>query len=69
MNNVNYKIEEYSDQYKDQIIDHIGNVLVYVGIYPKEALPIDDEDLSIIQLSNMQHCRLFDCRVNNPVIK
>lgn len=48
MNLVNFKIEEYSDQYKDQIIDHIGNVLVHVGVFPKEALPIDDKDLTMI---------------------
>ncbi len=48
MNALNFRITEYSEEYKDQIRDVIGQTLADISVIDRKNLPIDDEDLGKI---------------------
>lgn len=45
---MSYKILKYTDEYKNSVIDLIGQTLADIGVVDPLKLPIDDEDLNHI---------------------
>jgi len=49
MDDHNFKIEEYSDEYKEQIKNVIGKTLADISVIDRKNLPINDKDLDKIK--------------------
>ncbi len=68
MNDHDFKIEVYSDKYKDQVIDIIGQTLAEISVIDKKDLPIDDEDLQKIAEIYSGKSRFWVALDNDDVI-
>ncbi len=68
MKKVNFKIEEFKEEYKDQIINVIGKTLADITVIDRKDLPIDDEDLGKINEVYFGKGRFWVALNNNQVI-
>jgi len=68
MNNNNFRIEEYSDTYKEQIKDVIGKTLADISVINRKNLPLNDPDLDEIEKVYFGKGRFWVAIKNDEVI-
>ncbi len=68
MKKSDFIIKEYSETYRDKVIEVIGNTLADISVISKKNLPIDDEDLRKINEIYSGKGKFWIALNNNQVV-